>query len=129
MHQKFEELLSNLRFNEVLIEPIKIQVGYTFENLTQDQRESERILKAKLIELQSKVEEMEEKYAVGEINKAFFEKFSKKYYAQMKEIKEEIGNTHKKTSNPQKLIEFAVKISSNLKAVWANANHTQRLNF
>ncbi len=129
MHQKFEDLLSNLCFKEVLIEPIKIQVGYTFENLTQDQRESERILKTKLNELKLKVEEMEEKHAVGEINKAIFEKFSEKYYAQIAEINVEIGKTHTKTSNPQKLIEFAVKISSNLKAIWANANHTQRLNF
>lgn len=129
MHQKFEELLSNLNFNNSLIDLLKLQMQYTYENLTQQQRESERILTAKLVELQSKIETMEEKHAIGEINRTVFDKFSAKYRDQMEEIREEIGKTNKKTSNPQKLIEFAVKISSNLKAVWANANHTQKLNF
>lgn len=129
LHQKFEEFLSTLKFSEALIDPIKVQLGYTFENLTEGQRESERILKTKLAEFQSKIETMEEKHAIGEINRDVFEKFSGKYRIQMEKINEELEKSHKKVSNPKKLIDFAVKISSNIKTVWVNANYTQKLNF
>ncbi len=129
MHGKFEELLLKFTFNPDLTDLIKKQIVYTWETMTVGLKESEILLKNKHAEFTTKLEAMEEKHAVGEINKEVFEKYSAKYRIQMEQIQNELSKSPKSLSNLQKLIDFTVQIASNAKHIWANASHTQKLNF
>ena len=72
--------------------------------------------------MEQKIEALEERYALGEINKALFDKYSEKYRAELGPIREELSKMEKRLSNPTKHVKNAVEFMSKIQTMWQLSN-------
>ena len=129
MHEAFQQLLSQYTIDRRLVEPIKRQLEYTYTNLTESNADNKKALEMRLSEIEKKIEKVQERYALGEIERPVFEKVNGKFKEEKDQIELEMGKGQKKLSNPNELIDFTVKLSTSPYEIWNNGNFTQKQNF
>ena len=77
--------------------------------------------------LSSKIEAIEERFAIGEINSDIYNKFKTKYETEQNDLTSNLNNSALSISNLQMAIDLALKISSNLSGLWASSDlHQQK---
>jgi DNA invertase Pin-like site-specific DNA recombinase len=127
MHSLFKGMLESFVIAKEELEIIKISLEEQFENFFEQQLNQKKLLKKSLQETLSKIEKIEERYVVGEIDKDIYEKFKKKFQKEQDEIQKELSNTTLNSSNLSKVIDFATNICSNLLKMWEKGDlHTKR---
>ena len=101
-------------------------MSYTHDSLTKENRENESSVKKQLSLLKSKIETIEERFAIGEINNEIYQKIKVKYQNEINELKSNLNNSSISSSNLQIVIDKALKISSNLSELWTSGDLTQK---
>src|ERR1035437_6628267 len=122
MHTEFEKLLSNLTAEKKSIAPIKKQLEYTYYSLTESNTSNQKALEMRISELREKLETVQERFALGEIERPIFEKVFGKLKVEKTQIEEELEKTKIKLSNPIELIDFTVTLSDR-KSTRLNSSH------
>ena len=126
LHLQFENKLRGYQIDYKYLDVIKDVMTYTYDSLTKEKKENESSLKKQISGLQSKLETMEERFAIGEINKEIYEKFKVKYQSEISDLESNLLNSTLSSSNLQKAINKALKISSNLNELWVSGDLTQK---
>jgi len=129
MHDKFKELLSTFTVSEDFIEPLIIQLRYTWDNLTESNTGEKKALSAKLNEVDKNLEIIERRHAYGEIKIDIFEKFSAELYANRKLILDGLEKISQKLSNPNELINYTAHTATKLPVVWASGDYYEKQSF
>ncbi|GAB5415901.1 MAG: hypothetical protein Crog2KO_00010 [Crocinitomicaceae bacterium] len=86
MHKQFADLLSIFRIDEQDVPLIKTAVETHFDSILAEARQKNAALKKQLTEIQKKIDALEERFAIGEIDRSMYEKFTKKYRDEMNEL-------------------------------------------
>ncbi len=129
MHTKFVELLKNHTIDEKHIEPLRISLGYTFENLTETNTSEKKAISLKLNQVNEELYQLRKRHALGLVSVDIFEEFSKELITQKEALLNESEKLDYKLSNPKELINFSCKLSSNLATVWASGDYYQKQTF
>ncbi len=95
---------------------------YIYESATKENKENESSVKKQLTGLQSKLETIQERYAIGEINEEIYEKFKEKYQVEINELEASLVDSSISSSN----LEKATRISSNLNELWVSGDLAQK---
>jgi site-specific DNA recombinase len=127
MHELFQRQLSNYQLDRRFVEPLKEQLLNVYSNLTETGRDIRRSNKKKVRELQEKLEVLEERYAFGEIDRNIFEKIGAKLKIEIQALRKEIDSDADQLSNPEKFIEYALKMCVNLPDLWVSGDYHQRV--
>ena len=72
---------------------------YTYDNITKGLRTSKKSIKKTITELKTKIESIEERYALGEVDNTIYKKFKDKYKTQKDELQSKIENPSPSSSN------------------------------
>ncbi len=72
---------------------------YTYDNITKGLRTSKKSIKKTITELKTKIESIEERYALGEVDNTIYKKFKDKYETQKDELQSKIENPSPSSSN------------------------------
>jgi site-specific DNA recombinase len=130
MHDKFREFLKKYSITDRFIPPLKKQLQYTWENLTNKDNTADlkKSLSIQLNEVNENLENLEERHALGKINEDIFLKYYNKYLEEKKGLEEQLEKLSQKLSNPNELINFACKMASKLSAVWDYSDYYQKQN-
>jgi site-specific DNA recombinase len=91
---------------------------YKIKELSENRLENTIEIKKNLTGLKNKLEQIEERFVTGEIDKGLYVKYSEKYQKEILKIEQEIDRTSKFSSNLEKCIESALEISMNLEEKW-----------
>lgn len=126
IHDKFAQFLDQFQLDKSLIPVIKKQLEITFNNLMDSNAGEQRSIIAKLSELKDKLEKVEDRFAIGEIDRSIFERASAKLKAEIKQISEELEKSSLGISNPAELIEKGVLFASELANCWVNGDYQER---
>jgi site-specific DNA recombinase len=126
IHDKFAQFLDQFQLDKSLIPVIKKQLEITFNNLMDSNAGEQRSMVAKLSELKDKLEKVEDRFAIGEIDRSIFERASAKLKAEIKQISEELEKSSLGISNPSELIEKGVLFASELANCWVNGDYQER---
>ena len=123
-----------LAVNGNLIKPIREQLYFRVDQLTQDNRNQEKLLKERLKEIETKIAKAQEKHFLGEIDSEVYEKFMPKYKEEKSQILMEIQKLGKKSSNLDNFIDKFLEMLPNLTNLWDSGTlkakeHLQRLVF
>ena len=78
--------------------------------------------------LSTKIESIEERYALGEINSAIYKKFKDKYESQKQELQSKIENPTLNSSNLELAIDKALNLSESLEKIWTKGDLKQKQN-
>jgi len=101
---------------------------YTYDNITKEIRTQKKSVKKTITELSTKIESIEERYALGEINSAIYKKFKDKYESQKQELQSKIENPTLNSSNLELAIDKALNLSESLEKIWTEGDLKQKQN-
>ena len=126
MHDKFKELLGHYTVDSTHIEPLSIQLGYTWDNLTQTNSNEKKSLSIKLNEIEGEFYSLRKRHALGQVSLDIYDEFSTQMFQQKESILKQLEKLNKKISNPKELIKFTFDLSSNLTKIWDLGDYYQK---
>ncbi len=129
LHTHFKELLRKYQIDKRFIKPLKIQLVHTLEYFNKNQKEQIPLLKNNLKAINDKIEKIQERYVIGEIEVDLYKKFKDKFSKEKEEIEAEIKKTDSWSSNLKKYLESALKMLSNLHKIWELSDYTAKQKF
>ena len=118
IHELFRNVLKSFQIGKEEVDIIKVQLEEQMSVFFKSQMENSISLKAKLTETRKKLNAIEERFVIGEIDRDLYEKFRPKYQKECFEIEQELNKTGGYSSNLKKVIDFAVKICRNPFLLW-----------
>jgi site-specific DNA recombinase len=118
LHDLFGKFLGYFAIAPELIEPLKEQLTYTFEEMNKENAELQKRLESQLKDIAGRIETIEERFILREITKDLYDKFIGKYKDEKREVLEQLQKVDFGLSNLNKYISFAVNLSCNLQEMW-----------
>ncbi len=122
LHDGFKNLLKCYEVDPKFSDILKEVMTYVFHNLAKDKQTEITVLKRELTGVKKKIETVEERYALGEIELPIYDKFKHKYEEEQSEIEQKIDSSGFSSSNLKKALNKVSKYSSNLSDMWDSAN-------
>lgn len=126
LNNQFIEILNSYQIDKRLIAPIKKQLKYTFDYFSNSNKDNTASLKYNLKILKEKLEKIQERFAIGEIDNSIYDKFSIKFKNEINEIEKEIQKTSLEKSNLENYIEKSLKLACNLHTMWSLGGYTEK---
>ena len=126
LHSTFTEDLKTYQLDPKYKEIVKDVMTYTYDNITKEIRTQKKSVKKTITELSTKIESIEERYALGEINNAIYKKFKDKYESQKQELQSKIENPTLNSSNLELAIDKALSLSASLEKIWTEGDLKQK---
>ena len=126
MHDRFKDLLKAYTIDSTFIEPLSIQLGYTWQNLTESNTSEKKMLGLKLNEVEAEFYNLRKRHALGNVSFDIYEEFSAEMNAKKESILKQIESLEKKLSNPKELINYSLKLASNLSPIWESGDFYQK---
>lgn len=120
---KFINFLSNFHILEQYIAPIKDEFMNMAQSTLENNKENETLFKSQLTEVEKRLALTEEKFVCSEINKELYDKYSKKYKTEKKEILEQIEGMNLNLSNLEKTINKYCNLLMNVPSLWASGGY------
>ncbi|TCI91536.1 recombinase family protein [Tenacibaculum sp. M341] len=121
MHELFSNVLTNFKIEKEELDIIKVQLEEQMSGFFRSKIENETALKANLNVLKKKLENIEERFVIGEIDRPLYDKYSSKYKNEYFEIEQEIEKTSGYSSNLKKVIHFVTKTATNVLPLWESS--------
>lgn len=128
LHNLFKSILDGFKIDKEEVEIIKVQLEEQFSNFFEENIEEKKTLENNRRELKRKIEAIEERFVIGEIDKSLYEKFRSKYDKELIDLETEISKTSISISNLQKVINYALDICSKPQLIWEKLDlHGKRI--
>ena len=89
-------------------------------------RTQKKSIKKNITELNTKIESIEERYALGELDNVIYKKFKDKYETQKEELQSKIENPTLNSSNLELAIDKALSLSASLEKIWTEGDLKQK---
>jgi site-specific DNA recombinase len=129
MHEKFKELLKQYTISPTHIEPLKLQLKYTWENLTEQNSGTKKALTLKLNKVEEDFYNLRKRHALGTVLEDIYLEFSTEMAQTKKAILAELEKLEHKLSNPKELIQDTCYMAANLAPVWESWDYYDKQNF
>ena len=126
LHNEFSKTINNFQVNPKYNSIIKDVMIYTYDNITKELRQEEIQLKKELKAIELKLEAIEERFAIGEIDSGIYQKFKSKYIETQNEIAANLDQSFLSSSNLNEAIDLAIKMSSNINEIWTSGDLKQK---
>ena len=128
LHEMFTTLLQRYRVDSTYFGLLKEQLEFTYNNLIEKNTDLKKELTLKLSEAQTKIKNVKERFATGEIERNLYAEVSVKLKKEKSDIETEIEKTGSRVSNLEKLINYTMDLSSKLHTTWKLSDYTDKQN-
>jgi site-specific DNA recombinase len=123
VHASFLQTLSQFQLPLASLEKYFARImELKLTELNKTDRQYEKQLKEKLKDLQGKLESLEERHVLGEIDLSLFKKYGDKYKSEIEELEQKINSTSISSSNLQKCLANGLKLSKNISKIWVTGD-------
>jgi len=123
MHSLFSDLLKEYQFNRIYFAPLKEQFLHICEYLNESEKQQRVSTELNLRELNAKLDKLEERFALGEIDRLIFDKVGQKLRQEIASLKDAFKGCISELSNPTSLIDHSLEIISNLSNFWVSGDY------
>lgn len=127
MHNKFVELLDKNSSDATYNKTYKMALEYLYNKEISAGKDQKEKLALQLKEIKEKLYKAEERFACGEIDRDIYERVSGKLKEEVRYIEKSLDSTSK-LSNPGKVFDFIVSLSSKLPTTWTLGDYYQKQN-
>ena len=129
IHELFRNTLEIFQIGREELEIIKVQLEEQMAGFFKTELQDAKNLKVKLSETRKKLETIEERFVIGEINRQLYDKFRSKYEKECFEIETELSKVGGYSSNLKKVINYAVDLCQNPLKIWDSSDLTGKRAF
>jgi site-specific DNA recombinase len=126
LHNTFTKDLKTYQLDPKYKDIVKEVMTYTYDNITKELRTRKKSIKKTITELSTKIDSIEERYALGELDSTIYKKFKDKYETQKDELQSKIENPSLSSSNLELAIDKALTLSESLEKIWVDGDLKQR---
>ncbi len=126
LHDQFRALLSCYSIDQKYAPLYKDMLNAYFNEQTKTNEEEMVNYEKALQELEKKMERLEERFVMEEINKAIYEKYHAKMIEEKLIIEKQLGKDGLKKSNLYQFIDYALGLSSNMLKMWEQGDYVQK---
>ena len=119
-------MCTDYTINPAHVEPLQIQLRYTWDNLTETNTGEKKALSLKLNEVEEEFYNLRKRHAIGKVTLDIYEEFSEEMKVRKKKLLEEFEKLDQKLSNPKELIHFTTKLTANLAPVWDSGDYYEK---
>ena len=128
VHELFKKELAEytVSVNTSMDGIIKKYITHTYAQLNKDSDNEKLLLEKQLIDIDKKIERIEEKFITDELSKELFDKYNERFKIEKREIFQKLESLQKKSSNLEICIDKAIKLSSKLNAAWDSADYLEK---
>ncbi len=129
MHEDFVGMLSpyQIGFSEQLTKLMKREILSNLSSHLQTRQSEEQLIRKQLLEVNAKIDRLEERYILEEISKEQFLKFTGKFKDERVEIKKQLERYSKKVSNLEKSVDDLLVFSRNLPSLWTSSQYNTKV--
>jgi site-specific DNA recombinase len=127
MNERFETFLGNFQIQERYIEPIMDEFMNLAVTSQEGNKENESVYKKQLNEVNQKIEKLQERFILEEIDKEVYDKFKAKYAEEKERITNEIEGLEINLSNLEKSISKYCKLLTNLPELWKLGGYYEKM--
>ncbi|MBU3659047.1 MAG: recombinase family protein [Flavobacteriales bacterium] len=122
LHEKFEELLQRFTYKKALAPILKNMFLHLLSQRTEVNEESKKALQLELASLNKKLENVEERFVIGEIDQTLYFKYREKFRSSINQIVSELDNSQNQLSNLEKAVNKCIQSSLELPSIWRKSN-------
>jgi site-specific DNA recombinase len=126
MHSKFRKLLTRYEIKSEHMEPLKVQLGNTWNNLTETNTSQKKGLSLQLNAAQEEFYTLKKRHALGHIGLDVYTEFKAEMETKIKAITDKLEELEQNLSNPKELINYTCKLACNLVKVWDSGDFYQK---
>jgi len=129
MHQDFVGVLTpyQINFSEQLTKLMKREILSNLSSHLQTRQSEEQLIKKQLLEVNAKIDRLEERFILEEISKEQFLKFTDKFKDERVEINKQLERYSKKVSNLEKSVDELISFSRNLPSLWTSSQYNTKV--
>ena len=122
MHGIFKDVLKAYTIDKGAFEVVKAQLNEQTALFFKEKVEQAKYLKATYNEAKKKLDTIEERYAIGEIDRILYEKYQPKYEKECVDLNDQISRFGNYSSTLEKVQKYALDITLNLLTIWESSN-------
>lgn len=125
LHEAVKSMLEKytVDINEDYKQLIRTQTIITYNQLNKDKEDLKGTFEKQLAEVEKKIERLEERYVLEEIDSSMFQKFKTKFHAERIEITKNLAKNGNQVSNLESCIENAITMASKLASLWDSSDY------
>ncbi|HEY1047528.1 MAG TPA: recombinase family protein [Bacteroidia bacterium] len=129
MHDDFVGMLTpyQISFSQELSKLMKREILSNLSSHLQTRQTEEQLIRKQLLEVNSKLDRLEERFILEEISREQFVKFSDKFKAERVEINNQLERYSKKVSNLEKSVDELLVFSRNLTSLWTSSQYNTKV--
>ena len=122
VHNLFSNYLNNYSLKDEYMVVFKEQLKLAIESTEFEKFENQKILQKKLIEIETKLNSIEQKYLFDGLDKSIYDKHNSELIREKSKLNEKIDDTNSKISNLDKKIDSCIELSKNISKHWGLGN-------
>ncbi|UOQ55640.1 recombinase family protein [Hymenobacter cellulosivorans] len=123
LHAAYQDLLRGYKLLPHLIKPLKAWMATVFTQLNQEGASEKNAVETSLKQVQAKLEKMEARYALGDLDQTTYQKYSRKIIAEeLEPLQATLESLGSSLSNLEAYIDFAVNLATNILTMWEKSN-------
>ncbi len=119
-------MLEDVTLKEEYIELYKMELRQVYNTLNTERSQNVEQCKAKISELDNKLERLEERFINEELKADLYYKHSEKLREERDELRKYLESTQFSTSNLEKYIERSLEYLLELPSVWASSGYAEK---
>ncbi len=125
LHEVIADMLAKytIDINDDYRQLIKAQLIAEYNNANKDKVEINDKLESMLADIDRKIERLEERFIMEEIDREMFTKYKERFVAEKQEISKNLAKSGKQVSNLEECIEKAISVSSKLATLWGSSEY------
>ncbi|MBI2270284.1 MAG: recombinase family protein [Bacteroidetes bacterium] len=127
LHKAFIKKLGEYAVEEKGIPPMHRMMSYVFNNLNESNSSNKETFSKALKACQEKINTVEEKFVLGEIDRALYEKFITKYGKEKADLEKKLAESSFELSNLDEYVNYTLRLASKLQPAWDSAEYDTKL--
>ena len=126
LNNQFHGMLKAFSFNPQFLPVVKYQLEATFQKYNEDQMEAIKTVENQFAESLKKIQRLEERFIMEEINRDLYEKYIAIYKQEKKELEAKLEKVNINSSNLTNEIEAALNITMNIGDSWQKSDYNTK---
>ncbi len=126
VNDKFSQMLSSYTVNPDYVPLIKEALYFTFQEHNASLQANEEAINRKIREVKEKLERLEERFILEELNSELYNKYKLKFEKELEEIEVQRASNKIEMSKLEDYIATSLEFTTNLREMWSLGDYTQR---
>lgn len=129
MHSEFFQMLQpfHVTYSESLTRLMKKEIITTISSHLKTRQQEEQLIRKQLLEINNKIDRLEERFILEEITKDQFTRFTEKFREERQEILLQLNRFANKVSNLEKMVDQVIDFSRNLPSLWSSSDYSTKV--